>query len=267
MSSLYQHYNQKNKNGTGIKVNRTFIVPLSELYVEPGLNIRDIDQEHVAEFRDAFIAGESVPPLDVQVTEKGVKVIDGHHRYYGAIEATKAGADVIRLECKDFVGSEADRIAFMVTRNQGRPLTALERAAAYQRLRNQGWEPDEIAKKVKRSLSDVDYHLHLLTCGEELIGMVRAGEVSPTTAVALSREHGPQAASVAVRQMDKARASGKSKLTRSAALPQFSAAKARARQFIQIVADQVDLVLPAEASAILDEYRSFLKEAGWESEA
>ncbi|WP_430690882.1 ParB/RepB/Spo0J family partition protein [Klebsiella quasipneumoniae] len=265
MSSLYQHYNQKDKNGTGIKVNRTFIVPLKELYVEPGLNIREIDQDHVAEFRDAFIAGESVPPLDVQVTERGVKVIDGHHRYYGAIEATKAGADIIRLECKDFVGSEADRIAFMVTRNQGKPLTALERAAAYQRLRNQGWEPDEIAKKVKRSLSDVDYHLHLLTCGEELISMVRAGEVSPTTAVALSREHGPQAASVAVRQMDKARASGKSKLTRSAALPQFSAAKAR--QFLQIVADQTDIELPADARAILDNYREFLKEAGWESEA
>ncbi|MGE6587916.1 hypothetical protein ACQKFC_27495, partial [Raoultella planticola] len=26
-------------------------VPLSELYVEPGLNIRDIDQEHVRDFR------------------------------------------------------------------------------------------------------------------------------------------------------------------------------------------------------------------------
>lgn len=37
-----------------------------------------------------------------------MKVIDGHHRYYGAIEATKAGADIIRLECKDFVGNEAD---------------------------------------------------------------------------------------------------------------------------------------------------------------
>ncbi|SVP10385.1 Uncharacterised protein [Klebsiella pneumoniae] len=150
----------------------------------------------------------------------------------------------------------------MVTRNQGKPLTALERAAAYQRLRNQGWEPDEIAKKVKRSLSDVDYHLHLLTCGEELISMVRAGEVSPTTAVALSREHGPQAASVAVRQMDKARASGKSKLTRSAALSQFSAAKAR--QFLQIIADQADIELPADARAILDNYREFLKEAGRE---
>ena len=145
------------------------------------------------------------------------------------------------------IAQHIDTDRFMVTRNQGKPLTALERATAYQRLRNQGWEPDEIAKKVKRSLSDVDYHLHLLTCGEELISMVRAGEVSPTTAVALSREHGPQAASVAVRQMDKARASGKSKLTRSAALPQFSAAKAR--QFLQIVADQADIELPADARA------------------
>ena len=95
--------------------------------------------------------------------------------------------------------------------------------------------------------------------------MVRAGEVSPTTAVALSREHGPPAASVAARQMDKARASGKSKLTRSAALPQFSAA--RARQFIQIVADQADIALPDEARIILDAYREFLREAGWETES
>jgi hypothetical protein len=70
-------------------VNRTFIVPLKELYVEPGLNIREIDQDHVAEFRDAFIAGESVPPLDVQVTEKGVKVIDGHHRYSAPLKRRK----------------------------------------------------------------------------------------------------------------------------------------------------------------------------------
>ncbi len=168
-----------------------------------------------------------------------MKVIDGHHRYYGAIEATKAGADIIRLECKDFVGNEADRIAFMVTRNRQASHCSGTRSCI-SAFEKPGWEPDEIAKKVKRSLSDVDYHLHLLTCGEELISMVRAGEVSPTTAVALSREHGPE--------MDKARASGKSKLTRSAALPQFSAAKAR--QFLQIVADQADIELPADARAI-----------------
>lgn len=44
MSSLYQLYKHKDKNGTGTVVNKTYTVPLSELYVEPGLNIREIDQ-------------------------------------------------------------------------------------------------------------------------------------------------------------------------------------------------------------------------------
>lgn len=48
MSSLYQLYKHKDKNGTGTVVNKTYTVPLSELYVEPGLNIREIDQDHVA---------------------------------------------------------------------------------------------------------------------------------------------------------------------------------------------------------------------------
>lgn len=263
MSSLSQLYKSKDKNGTETTVKKTFLVPLAEIYVEPGFNVREIDQEHVEEFRDAFIAGEYVPPLAVQVTEKGVKIIDGHHRYYGAKLATEAGHEIPRLECKDFIGTDADRIAFMVTSSQGKPLTPLERAAAYQRLINQGWEPAEIAKKVKRSVADVDHHLQLLACGDELIDMVRSGEVAATTAVALSREHGPQASSVAVEQMSKAKAAGKKKLTRSAALPQFNAAKAR--EFIQIIADfDIALPLPEGASKILTEYREWLKSSGWE---
>ncbi|WP_313481460.1 ParB/RepB/Spo0J family partition protein [Atlantibacter hermannii] len=263
MSSLSQLYKSKDKNGTETTVKKTFLVPLAEIYVEPGFNVREIDQVHVEEFRDAFIAGEYVPPLAVQVTEQGVKIIDGHHRYYGAKLATEAGHEIPRLECKDFVGTDADRIAFMVTSSQGKPLTPLERAAAYQRLINQGWEPAEIAKKVKRSVADVDHHLQLLACGDELIDMVRSGEVAAATAVALSREHGPQASSVAVEQMSKAKAAGKKKLTRSAALPQFNAAKAR--EFIQIIADfDIALPLPEGASKILSEYREWLKSSGWE---
>lgn len=113
-------------------------------------------------------------------------------------------------------------------------------------------------------MADVDHHLQLLTCGDELIDMVRAGEVAATTAVALSREHGPQASAVAVEQMGKAKAAGKTKLTRSAALPQFNAAKAR--EFIQLIADiDWDITIPDSAAKILSEYRDFMKTAGWES--
>lgn len=82
MTTLSQLYNQKEKNGSDTTTRKTFLVPLAELYVEPGFNVREIDQEHVIEFRDAFIAGELIPPLAVQVTEQGVRIVDGHHRYY-----------------------------------------------------------------------------------------------------------------------------------------------------------------------------------------
>ncbi|MBP2156899.1 ParB/RepB/Spo0J family partition protein [Erwinia rhapontici] len=235
MSSLLSLYKGKEKNGTEMSAKKTFLVPLAELYVEPGYNVREIDQEHVEEFRDAFISGEFVPPLAVQVTDKGIKIIDGHHRYHGAVMATAAGHEIARLECKDFSGSEADSIAFMVTSSQGKALAPLERAAAYQRLINQGWTPAEVAKKVKRSAADVDQHLQLLDCSDGLIAMVKSGEVAPTTAVALSRQHGTQAETVAQAQMAKAKAAGKSKLTKSDAIPQFSARKAR--RLVELLVD------------------------------
>jgi len=274
MSSLLSLYKAKEKNGTEMSAKKTFLVPLSELYIEPGYNVREIDQAHIEEFRDAYIAGEFVPPLAVQVTDKGIKIIDGHHRYHGALLATESGTEIPRLECKDFSGTEADRIAFMVTSSQGKPLTSLERAAAYQRLANQGWEPAEIAKRVKRSPSDVDHHLHLLTCGDELIEMVKSGAVAATTAVALSREHGPKAGAVALEQMAKVKAAGKNKLSRSAAMPQFSAT--RARLLVELLSgvetfqhgDASALALSPqnefEVLAILEEYRS--KHAGKDSQ-
>ncbi|MDE8556990.1 dATP/dGTP pyrophosphohydrolase domain-containing protein [Pantoea vagans] len=217
MSTLARIYEDKKNSDTDITTRKTYLLGVDELYVETNYNIRDIDQTHVEEFRDAFIAGEHVPPLAVRVTEKGIKIIDGHHRYYGAKLAQEAGY-TLRLECKDFVGSEADSVAFMVTSSQGRALLPLERAAAYQRLVNQGLEPAEIAAKVKRSITDVEQHLQLLTVGEPLIEMVKSGEVAATTAVALQREHGVKASSVAQEQMQKAKAAGKKKLTRSAAI-------------------------------------------------
>lgn len=269
MSSLSLLYKSKDKNGTETTVKKTFLVPLSELYVEPGFNVRDIDQAHVEEFRDAFIDGEYLPPLAVQVTEQGVKIIDGHHRYYGAKLATEAGHEIPRLECKDFVGSEADRIAFMVTSSQGKPLAPLERAAAYQRLSNQGWESAEIAKKVKRSVADVEHHLALLEVGDGLIEMVKSGEVAATTAVALSREHGVNASSVAAGQMVKAKAAGKTKLTRSDAIPLFSAVKSR--RLVELLCDsKITSVIDGkylsitndaceEIERIIAEYRSGIK--------
>lgn len=225
MASLSQIYASKE---TEMTTKKTFLVPRKEMYIEEGFNVRDIDWQHVAEFRDAYMAGEYVPPLVVEVTERGIKLIDGHHRFLGAAEAEKKGFDIPRLECKDFIGSEADKIAFMITSSQGLALKPLERGEAYQRLVNQGWSNAEIAKKVKRSESDIIQHLQLhQECSPYIKSLVRSGSLNYALAIDINREHGVYADKVAAKLMEKAEATGKKKITRSLAKPQFAAAKTK----------------------------------------
>ncbi|MEC5345170.1 DNA-binding protein [Brenneria populi] len=267
MATLNQRYASKE---TGITVRKTHLVPLEEIYAEDGYNVRELNQGHVEEFRDAFIAGEYIPPLAVEVTERGVKVIDGHHRYFGALAANEAGCEVLRLECKDFVGTEADKIAFMVTSSQGLALTPLERGAAYQRLVNQGWTNSQIAQKVKRSESDILQHLQLhQECSPYIKSLVRTGSINYALAIDITREHGVYADKVISKLMEKAESAGKKKITKSLAKPQFAAAKTK--RLIELVYKSTPIVsqdglrdylmLPAgvkdEVMKILTEFRDY----------
>ncbi|HEP0988264.1 TPA: DNA-binding protein [Serratia marcescens] len=241
MATLNQVYTARKENGSEVTPRKTYFVPLDELYIEEGYNIRTLKQHVIEGFRDAYIAGnEYVPPLVVEVTEKGIKVLDGHHRYSGALLARAEGNDVMRLECKDFVGTEADKIALMVTTSQGTPLTPLERAGAYQRLLNQGWTNAEIAKKVKRSESDIIQHLQLNECTPYIKSLVNSGSLNYSLAIGISREHGVYADREAARLMKKAEESGKKKITKSVAQPQFSAKKAR--RMLELLFDAVPIV-------------------------
>lgn len=267
MASLGQLYSNKESELT---TKKTFMVPLSKIYAEDGYNVRELNHAHVIEFRDAFIAGEYLPPLAVEVTERGVKVIDGHHRYHGALAAVEMGHEILRLECKDFVGSEADKIAFMVTSSQGLALTPLERGAAYYRLENQGWTTAAIAIKVKRSESDIIQHLQLhKECSPYLQSLVRSGSMNYAIAIGITREHGVYADREAARLMKKAEAAGKTKVTKSIAKPQFNAGKAR--RLVELLCDAAlsndsgdSLILTdgtaAEIMRILEEYRAGIKD-------
>ncbi|WP_405079663.1 ParB N-terminal domain-containing protein [Pectobacterium carotovorum] len=269
MATLNQRYASKE---TGITVRKTHLVPISEIYAEDGYNVRELDPAHVAEFKDAFIAGEYIPPLAVEVTEHGVKVIDGHHRFAGAKAANAAGHEILRLECKDFVGTEADKIAFMVTSSQGLALTPLERGAAYHRLYNQGWSNAQIAAKVKRSESDIIQHLQLhQDCSPYLKSLVRSGSLNYALAIDINREHGVYADKVASGLMEKAEAAGKKKITKSIAKPQFPAAKTK--RLIELIHKSAPIVsegssrdyllLPVgvkdEVVSILDEFKKYIE--------
>lgn len=218
MTTLSQYYNQKGKNGTGTRVNKTYMVPLEELYTVEGEQGRDLNPAHAQKMCELWMAGTDLPALLVKVTERGVKIIDGQHHYAGAGLARAKGHDVPRLECKDFIGTELEELAVQTGSSEGLAITPIERAINYNRARKRGHSTAEIAKAFHRSVTDVENHLQLLASGEELVSMVNSGEVSATTAVELSKKHGPSAGRVAAEKLEKAKASGKKKLTRSAAI-------------------------------------------------
>ncbi len=225
MTTVKQLYANKDKDDKTITTAKTYFVSPDLIHIDTSLNIRELYPESVEYFRQAYVSGEFVPPIVVQMTEKGIWAMDGQHRTAGAKLALK---DVphLKLEVIEFKGNEAERLSFMITSSQGRPLTAMERARAYLRLSNQGLSSKEIAAKVKRSSVDVDNHLNLLSAPDELIEMVQKNEVAMTTALSLTREHGAGAVKVAKEKLVKAKAKGKNKLTNSAASAKFSPKKA-----------------------------------------
>ena len=214
MTTLSKIYADK-ETRNGIAVNKTYLVPIEQLYLEPGYNIRDADPAHVEYFAQCWESGQPLPAIIVipDADGKRQRILDGQHRYLGALKAIERGAPIVRIECKDFTGDEADKIAFMVSSSQGKQLDPFERAKAYTRLKSFGWTNEEIAKKVGRSVSDVQMHLSLGDVPAEVKERINLGQISYANAVAVTREHGDDAAKIIDEAVDEAKAQGKDKVT------------------------------------------------------
>lgn len=156
----------------GVKKTIGFTAPLSTLYIKEGFNIRDIDTEQVASLVEAYKAGRKVPAITVKITDDGLQVIDGHHRYMSAVEA---GIEDVNID--EFVGDEFEATAFMITSSQGRNLEPLERATAYQRMIDEGKTKMDIHVATGRSRSDIDRHLLLLEASTAVKKALKDGKV------------------------------------------------------------------------------------------
>lgn len=204
------------------KRNNTFLVSFNDLYMEPGYNIRDgeIDQESVDGFCASFMAGDYVPAIGVDITDTGLRVNDGQHRYLGAQKAVSQGKTDLMLEVYDVTElPPAKRVARMVNANDGTPTSPIARANAYARMKAEGMTNDQIAKEVHRSPSDVANFLALAACPEHLKDMVKAGQMSYVMAIELAKEHGEDAPAVAAEALEKAKAAGKDKVTKKFTAP------------------------------------------------
>ncbi len=202
---------------------------LEDLHEEPGFNLRaegEELEESIDSLAEFIFAGGQIPALEVRPrAEGGMWVVDGHRRRRAFLKLDQAGRlpripskdDSTRLEAwipiVSFEGNDADRVARVITSQEGKKLSPLELADGYKRLSAFGWAPDQIAKKIGKTRQHVEQVMTLGNANTDVQQLVASGQVSATTAVHVVRQHGEEAGKVLGGELQKARATGKSKVT------------------------------------------------------
>ncbi|MEE1917983.1 ParB N-terminal domain-containing protein [Pseudomonas asiatica] len=204
-------------------------VQLEDLHEEPGFNLRiegDALEASISALAEFIAAGGQIPPLEVRPrAEGGVWLVDGHRRRRALLKLDAEGR-LPRTPNKDrpeileawvpviaFEGSDADRVARIITSQENEKLSPLELAEGYKRLRAFGWSAEQIAAKVGKTRQHVEQVLTIGNANTDVQNLVAAGHVSATTAAQVVREHGDGAGKVLGAELQKAQASGKKRVT------------------------------------------------------
>lgn len=170
----------------GITKSTTFRVDPKLIHLEEGFNLRDDNDElqlHIDRLYEAMRQGAFIPPVDVQIDDKGCIVArDGHCRTKAAIRIRKEMPEYT-LECRQLRGNDADAIMHMLGTGSGqKPLTPLEQGRGFLRLANMGMTQQAIAEKLGISVVTVGNNLTLAEAPLEVQTMIANGQVSSTTA-------------------------------------------------------------------------------------
>lgn len=204
-------------------------VQLEDLHEEPGFNLRtegDALEASISSLAEFVAAGGQIPPLEVRPrAEGGVWLVDGHRRRRALLKLDAEGR-LPRTPNKDrpevleawvpviaFEGSDADRVARIITSQENEKLSPLELAEGYKRLRAFGWSVEQIAAKVGKTRQHVEQVLTVGNANTDVQNLVAAGHVSATTAAQVVREHGDGAGKVLGAELVRAQASGKKRVT------------------------------------------------------
>lgn len=208
-------------DGSGnVKKTDLFRVKFGLLKVEPGFNLRDLEEpetkEHIHGIFMTIMNGGEVPPLEVRTDEDGnIWIVDGHCRHAGYGMAIAAGAPIEYIDVLPYRGNDAERVAKMIISSQGKALTPLETAMGYKRLFKFKWDETQIANYVGRSTEQVKQLLILANANTDVHQFVKRGAISAYTAIDIIRVHGEKSGAFIAQQLAAAQAKGQNKVTTS----------------------------------------------------
>lgn len=263
-------FKQMAKDGTIKRPDGRMTMRIDDIHVEEGFNKR-IESEQTKDDDERLfqhlMKGRPVPPLEVRVRDEGgVWIVEGHRRHRAYVRCREAGKPVDRIQIIPFTGNDVERIARIMNSNTQLPLSPYEQSLVVKELAGFNLTPDEIASLVGKSRATVDKLLALTQANHDVQTLVKDGAVAVDAAVERVKEHGEQAGKVLAGDVEKAKAAGKKKVTKSFIAPKFSEPKSRklvtllAQAEVREIDGQTAYILPAgtqlDVLAILDEYRS-----------
>lgn len=174
-----------------------------ELKVDPGFNVRDLTTPDaigkLTDLKESIIANGVRVPLEVRIDGDAIYVVSGHRRLAATLQAIKEGHDIKAVPCvpEPKGTNEIERTLNLIVANSGEPLQPLEQATVIKRLLDFGWTDAQVAQRIGwQTTQQVHNMLELLGAAPEVREMVRKGEVSATTAVAVSKKNGAKAGKV-----------------------------------------------------------------------
>lgn len=248
----------------------SLLIRLDDIHIKPDFN-RRVDSERYREANESLyqyrLKGGKVPNLEViPRDEGGVWIVEGHRR--NLIDhrlRDEAGKPVEWIKIEPFEGNDVDRIARIKTSNNQLPLTDYEEALLVKDLQNLNLSPSKIADALHIPLYKVNNALVLISANHDVHQLVEDGLIDIPLAVERVKKHGENAGELLKIDAGKAKEKGKAKATKSTAIPQFSAT--RARRLCELLYDAApmrreegDVLLLSpdtrdEINGILNEYR------------
>lgn len=170
-----------------------FHIPVHQIHVKDGWNVREMgtedNQTALRELVDSIKEIGVQEPLTGYFDGEHVYLTDGHRRLEATLIAIDEGAPIeyLKVKSEGRGSNEADRVASMLVRNSGKPLTPWEQSKVVKRLVNYGWETRRIANTMGKSTSYVTQLLNLQTAPEDIQQMVRQDVVAAGIAAQVSK--------------------------------------------------------------------------------
>jgi ParB family chromosome partitioning protein len=186
---------------------------------EQGWNVRQAGEEldnHIR-FLANSIKEEGVrEPMTCYLKEDSFFLTNGHCRLMAVKLAISEGSEIetVPVRVEDRYSNESDRVLSMITRNSGKPLTQLETAEVIKRLLKFGWDMQKVAAKTGYGMQTIKNILELSMAPEDILELVKDGQVAPSLARQTIKENGSKKATEILTKAAKvSKANGKKKVT------------------------------------------------------